>query len=358
MILDLLIQSFKEAFKISAFVIMIMMIMEFVSLFWRGKSNIFLSKYYSQVFFALVLGLIPGCVGGFTVVSMYAHGLLSFGALLGATFTGLGDDVFRMFSLMPLMVLKLSLILFVLGLAFAWIADKTPYFRKISLRSLEHIQSHADQHSCVKAMPSFSNFNFESLSFLKTTLLFLILLYLIGLISGQLTHTHSMEHINCSHGAGFELNFENISLLLIGGIAFVIIWIAEHHFLEEHLWKHTIKKHFLSIFLWTFGTLFIFGYLTHFVDIADVLSRDFSRLFIILLVAIAVGWIPQSGPHFVFILFYFNGWIPFVILLANSIVQDGHTSLILLAESRVSYIYVKAIKSLIALIIGSIFLLF
>ena len=68
-----------------------------------------------------------------------------------------------------------------------------------------------------------------------------------------------------------------------------------------------------------------------------------------ILLAIAFGLIPESGPHLVFVTLFASGVIPFPVLLANSIVQDGHASLPLLADSKKSFVIAKAVKVAIAL---------
>jgi hypothetical protein len=65
-----------------------------------------------------------------------------------------------------------------------------------------------------------------------------------------------------------------------------------------------------------------------------------------------VGIIPESGPHLIFVVMYFSGAVPFSILLANSIVQDGHGALPLLAYSRKSFLMMKAVNMCFGLLIG------
>ncbi|HMB15715.1 MAG TPA: hypothetical protein VKN62_05315, partial [Pelovirga sp.] len=57
-------------------------------------------------------------------------------------------------------------------------------------------------------------------------------------------------------------------------------------------------------------------------------------------------------PHLVFLTLYSQGAIPFSILLASSIVQDGHGMLPLLADSRRDFFQVKAINLVIGLGVG------
>ncbi|MCK4823782.1 hypothetical protein KA005_48965, partial [bacterium] len=71
-----------------------------------------------------------------------------------------------------------------------------------------------------------------------------------------------------------------------------------------------------------------------------------------LLIAIFIGIIPESGPHLVFVTLYAEGMIPFSILLASSISQDGHGSLPLLAESKKGFLTVKSVNMIFALLAG------
>jgi hypothetical protein len=72
----------------------------------------------------------------------------------------------------------------------------------------------------------------------------------------------------------------------------------------------------------------------------------------ILIAAVLIGLIPISGPHMIFITLFFNQTIPFSVLLANSIVQDGHGAIPLLAESKKGFIAAKGINLLVGLIAG------
>jgi len=72
----------------------------------------------------------------------------------------------------------------------------------------------------------------------------------------------------------------------------------------------------------------------------------------ILILAVLVGIIPESGPHLIFFTLFMSGNIPFSILLASSIVQDGHAALPLFAESKKSFVLMKLINIVVGLIVG------
>jgi hypothetical protein len=76
-------------------------------------------------------------------------------------------------------------------------------------------------------------------------------------------------------------------------------------------------------------------------------------MFHILIVAVLVGLIPESGPHVLFLSLYISGAIPLSILLANSIVQDGHGSLPLFAENKPAFFKIKLINLVIGFAVGA-----
>jgi len=110
-----------------------------------------------------------------------------------------------------------------------------------------------------------------------------------------------------------------------------------------------LKKHLLRIFLWTFGVLLAIHYLDALIDIEAWIQEN---LFVVLMVAILIGIIPESGPHLIFVTLFAEGSLPFAILLANSIVQDGHGTLPLLAVSRRAFFWLKLINLGFGLLFG------
>ena len=73
---------------------------------------------------------------------------------------------------------------------------------------------------------------------------------------------------------------------------------------------------------------------------------------IALVVASLLGIVPESGPHLVFVTLFAQGALPFSVLLASSVVQDGHGMLPLLAESRREFLKVKLINLAAGLLLG------
>ncbi|HER43820.1 MAG TPA: hypothetical protein ENO08_05115, partial [Candidatus Eisenbacteria bacterium] len=86
------------------------------------------------------------------------------------------------------------------------------------------------------------------------------------------------------------------------------------------------------------------------IDLGKLVARG---QWFVLLAACLAGLIPQSGPHLIFVTLFAGGYIPMSVLLAGSIVQDGHGMLPVLAYSRRVFVLIKAINLLFGLLIGA-----
>jgi hypothetical protein len=54
----------------------------------------------------------------------------------------------------------------------------------------------------------------------------------------------------------------------------------------------------------------------------------------------------------IFVTLYAGGIVSLPVLLASCISQDGHASIPLLAESKISFVKAKAVNALVALVVG------
>ena len=167
-------------------------------------------------------------------------------------------------------------------------------------------------------------------------------------------HLHEAEHGH-QHEAGalhIDLLSEDWMNVLFAGLSVIVLFVllfASDHFVEEHLWNHIVKKHLPVIFAWTFGVLLVLGIALQHFDITHWISDNTALM---ILLATAVGIIPESGPHMIFVTLYAAGVVPMPVLLASCISQDGHASIPLLAESKKSFAYAKLINCIIALAVG------
>ena len=410
----------QQTLIITTLVIGMMMVIEFINVRTGGLWSKRLQKSpWIQILFAIIMGVIPGCLGTYTVVSLYVHRVVNFPALMAALITTTGDEAFFMFSLFPEKALLINLILIVFAIIIATILQFSLKNKFIGLKDKEMSFPIHDNESCSHSHHHHHSVkkNIKNISFVRALLITLCLgvltLVLSGVIDGshhlnllmggaseesvihsieshqdcgeehhhcdyshQVTEssshqdcgeehhhcdyshqvTETLSHQDCGeehhHSHGGEADWIRIILIILFVAILIIVIVAEEHFLEEHLWQHVIKVHLPKIFFWTFTVILCLTVLNNYVNIHDIID---SKPFIVLLIAILIGLIPQSGPHLIFLILFANGDLPLGIFLANCIVQDGHGALPLLAESRKAFFISKTIKVVVAIFAGIIF---
>ena len=354
--LDLFLDVLRNSFLITGLVIIMMLMIEFINIHSEGK---FFAKLRRNRFGQLVLGaglgIIPGCMGGFAAVSMYSHKLLSFGALIAMMIASSGDEAFVMLAMIPREALILCGVLFVIAILAGWIVDlltnkQTSHSSYCEEGFRLHEEEH--EHGTVKEKPSLKNLKHASAE--RIALLLGVVIFIIALAFGLLEHEHEHEHEAAEMSSHLNIFDEYWMNLFFAVVSLIVVWFiatVSEHVVKEHLWEHIIRKHFLSIFLWTFGALLVIELGLHYLDMESWISTNIPWM---ILLALLVGIIPESGPHMLFVTLFATGTVPFSVLLASSISQDGHASLPLLAESKGSFVKAKIINMVVAAIAGYI----
>jgi hypothetical protein len=337
---------FKHALMISFFVFVMMLLIDFIDMAsQRRMSDIIKGGRWRQYTLASFLGATPGCLGAFMNVSLYVHGMISFGAIVGGMIATSGDEAFVMLAQFPGTALVLFGLLFLLGIAFAWISDRIIPFLKITPCE-SCIDVYCEQ--CLPGKTVQENIhdifrptnlmgNFQALSFNRFLLLVLITSFLILITTGILgSPTWDWKRIT----------FMSLSLCTL-----FIIMICPEHYLEHHIWDHIIKKHLFRIFLWTFGALVFVHWGMTFWNLNTFIH---NHMLWVLLIGALIGIIPESGPHLIFVMMYAQELVPFSVLLTTSFVQDGHGMLPLLSYSLKDSLLIKVFNLIFGLMVGSV----
>ena len=326
----------KHALMITSFVLIMMLLIEYINVQTKGIWQQGIQKsHFRQYLIGAFLGATPGCLGAFTVVSLYSHRTVSFGALVAAMIATSGDEAFVMFAMLPLQALWVSAILLIVALFAGWLTDKVFVNQDRFLERENHALELHQEEICHCFAPENILPQLKHMTLYRALLIILIGGFILLLVTGILVPSGwDWKKITFAIGSVFAL--------------FVVLTVPDH-FLKQHLWTHIIKQHLPRIFMWTFGVLLAFHYLDSYLDV-EALIQD--NLFIVLLIAVLVGMIPESGPHLIFVTLFAQGSIPLSILLANSIVQDGHGTLPLLAVSGRAFIMLKIVNIAFGLLIG------
>ena len=327
----------EDAAMIGMLVAMIMIVLEYASVLTTGLWRKHLARSrIKQYAVAVALGVFPGCAGAFAAVAMYSHGFLGPGAVVAALVATCGDEAFFMLAMMPGRGVLLMAGLAVVGLAVGALVDGLGLGRGSSSRSgCGGIDVHAGSE---RGWPSFRVFAREWREGLviRTGIVVFLVLFLT---------TAGLEWAGHSRWPFLRWVVSGVTVATM----FVVI-VSSNHFVHEHLWGHVVRRHFVGIAVWTFLALLLARLLTGDVHFAGALT---SEKWLVLMVACLIGVIPESGPHMAFVALYVQGAIPFSVVLANSIVQDGHGTLPLLAHSRRAFAEVKLIKLAAGLLVGA-----
>jgi hypothetical protein len=324
----------ENSVTVTGFVLVMMLLVEYLNVITRGAIQRRLQQTGGRLP-AVLIGTVPGCFGAFTNVALYVHGTVSLGALAGSMIAASGDEAFVMLALFPRRALILFGTLFVYGLIVAWVVDKILGMR---LYRQSACDSGLTVHDTDAAFFHPFRLPLAGLSWSRDRALLTggLLAFAVALGLGVV--------------AGDAPLWLRAMLAALGVLLTGLVAVAPAHFVHEHLMRHIVREHGPRVFLWTLGALALTEWVTRSGLGLESFIRDHTAL--ALLVAVAVGVIPESGPHLMFATLYAGGVLPFSVLLASSAVQDGHGMLPLLAESRVEFVRVKAINVVAGLALG------
>jgi hypothetical protein len=335
---------FKHALMISFFVFVMMLLVDFIDTASRKQmSDLIKGGQWRQYFLASFLGSTPGCLGAFMNVSLYVHGMISFGAIVGGMIATSGDEAFVMLTQFPGVALALFGLLFVAGILCAWISDK--FITRMGVipceacleAHCEHCISSGDEAERIADIFRLTNLfeNFRFLSFTRFLLLVLIASFLVLVALGIIGPS--------------VWNWKRITFIVLCLGSLYIAIIVSEHYLHDHIWDHIIKRHLFQIFLWSFGALlFVHMGLAYW----NLEAFIHAHMLWILVIGAILGIVPESGPHLIFVMMYAQGLIPFSVLFTASFVQDGHGMLPLLSYSIKDSLLIKAFNLVFGLTIG------
>ncbi|MBE9522937.1 MAG: arsenic efflux protein [Proteobacteria bacterium] len=335
--MDLFKDSLTHAVMITGFVFMMMVVVEYLNVLTGGMwQKWFRGSRWRQYLIAALLGVTPGCLGAFVVVTLYSHRVVGLGAVVAAMIATSGDESFVMLAMIPQTALLIFVILFLVGIAAGYLTDTFLGEAANPAACPQELELHG-MEAC-NCFPSGEIAQqWRRCSMARGVLSVVLALFIFGLFTGQIGPT--------------EWNWIRVTILLVSVTALFIVSTVPDHFLEEHLWNHVAKLHVPRVFLWTAGALLLMHLLIHRFHLQDWMQEN---TLIMLAFAAVIGIVPESGPHLVFLTLFTENAIPLSVLLASSIVQDGHGMLPLLAESRRDFLKIKAINLVVGLLMGLI----
>jgi hypothetical protein len=276
-------------------------------------------------------------------VSLYVHGIISFGAIVGGMIATSGDEAFVMLVQFPTTALVLFASLFVCGVIFAWVADKAVLIFRLtpSAYCADHQCEHClsrpeEQEADVPILSPFNAIsNVRNLSFPRFLMLALMAGFLVLVVTGVLGPA--------------SWNWKRIAFVALALCSLYVTLSCSQHYLDAHIWDHIIKSHLWRVFLWTFGALILVKWGLVFWNLDAVIHE---HMWLVLMIGALLGVIPESGPHLIFVMMYSHGLIPFSALFTASFVQDGHGMLPMLSFSVKDSLLIKGLNLVLGLAVG------
>ena len=334
--MNIIINNLKHALMITVFVFIMMIFIDYLEVLTRGKmSRLIKGGLLRQYFISSFLGSIPGCLGSFMNVSFYIHGLISFGAIAGGMVASSGDEAFVMLAMFPEKAILLFSILFIVGIVTSYLVDKIVPRLKIKIcQECGNTFIHLDD-DCRSLGLKEIILQIKHISFIRFLLLSSLLVVLYFITSGVIVSS--------------VWDWKRITFLVIIILSLYIVISVPDHYLNEHIWEHIAKKHIWRVFLWTFGALLFADIGFQSINIEQFMKQN---MILVLLIACVIGIIPESGPHLIIVTMFSKGIVPFSVLVASSIVQDGHGMLPLLSHSIKDSVMIKCINFFIGLSLG------
>lgn len=323
---------------ITGFVFVMMVVVEYVNVLTQGSwQGTLTRRKWGQYVLAAALGATPGCLGAFAVAAMYSHGVVSVGAVVAAMVATSGDESFVMLAMIPRKALAIFAALFVLGIVTGVLVDALLHSnRRRTVVPHQPLEIH-DGPAC-HCFPSKRILEqWRDCSAPRGILSTVLAVFGLALVLGWVGPS--------------EWTWIRITILGVSAVGLFIVSTVPDHFLYEHLWEHVARRHVPRVFAWTFGALAVMVLLTEHLHLEESMQQGRGM---ILLIACLVGLIPESGPHLIFVTLYAQGSIPFSILLASSIVQDGHGMLPVLADTPRQFVIIKLANFIVGLAAGAL----
>ena len=331
----------EKTLMITAFVAAMMLIIEYFNVLTHG---LFLQAIRGsrpkQYLVAALLGAIPGCLGAFVAVALFAHRKISLGALVATMIATSGDETFVMLALFPGTTVLMTAGLAAIGVVAGWLTDTwipaglVPEVRD-DCCGLEIHEAELPRGLSLRTVVS----QWRDMSPYRATLMVSLSLVILAIVVGRI--------------GPMTWGWKRITLLIVMSAGLFIVSTVPDHFLEKHLWRHVAKNHVPRIFLWTGGAIAVITGLMYFINLKAFVA---DNPWVTMVTASLVGLLPESGPHLLFVTMFSDKIAPLSVLVASSIVQDGHGMLPLLSTSKKAFIVIKLVNLVVGLAVGSLML--
>lgn len=324
---EVTVSTLSDAFwAVSAYVAFTLVIYHYVSL-WMNKESKLVNLYQSsrgyQVFFASLLGALPGCGGAIIVTTQFVSGRVGFGAIVAVLTSTMGDAAFLLLASKPDIGLAVVALGVVVGSLSGWVVNAIHQddFLRPTVKSVL-----ADKFCCRSEASDPSGLEKKAINlqgaFWKWLIVPATVVAVLGSFQVDINELLSLPAMSIEWlGAGLII----LSMLLWSLTKEIKDY--ESTVSED---KKTVSSHPLQkaaqdtnfVTAWVILAFMAFELIAFFGHID--LAATFSGWGVWMpLMGLAVGMLPGCGPQILVTSLYISGAAPLSAQLANAISNDG-----------------------------------
>ena len=264
-----------------------------------------------EVFLSSFLGSLPGCGGAIIVLTQYARGKISFGSVVAALTSTMGDAAFLLIAKKP----TIGLLIMIVGFSVGFISG--------ILVNLIHNKNFMKMNGCdlLKLNSKPSEYKVS-----KNLDIIWMILIIPGIVIGIFT----------AFQIDLDLHFSNkfinqpISFFgFVAGLLCFVMWVIpimsgfkyNPSKSDENIIRRTVSD---TNFITGWVILAFLAYeLTIYLGNINLEAIFKSYFIFIPLIAILIGFLPGCGPQILVTTLYLNGIIPLSAQIGNAISNDG-----------------------------------
>ena len=331
---EILVNSSSDAFiAVSSFVGMTLLIFTFLEKKNFNLQKLILNNRRFEIPICSFLGAIPGCGGAIMVMSLFTRGVVSFGAVLAALISTMGDAAFLLIAVKPEAALIILPVTFIVGIISGYIAQ--PFTKNFLKEKINKSISISD-------LPK----NKTSNKFYKLWFFILIPGLILGLINAFNIDTN------------FEIFEMDVVLVFSFSAALfcVLLWVLnpltdiQMASIHENSYRRVVDTT-CFVTVWVIISFVLYELINLSTNGAIFESLILFGPFLPL-IAILIGFIPGCGPQIMITSMYVSGQIPMSAQIGNSISNDGDALFPAIAISAKAAIVATLYSAIPAIIIA------
>lgn len=397
--------SIGEAFySIIVWVVFAFLITQIILFFYKDKILIAVKNNKKmEIIFSSFLGIIPGCAGSIFLLPLYKERIISYGALVAAFITTLGETTFVILLFNPMAFLIFTLLSIVVSIIVGYLvnifkieeklkinieAEKTEdVFKQINEKKINKKEKRKLKPGTIRIFEATDKIILPCLLLFFSTILFpltIITSFIPDNNRGEWVDTY----ITVGNYISLVVFFIFVPYKLIRD--FFEKRISDSHDFDhyhtlhsndEHIEVHKVQRHskkeefyhelnhtfitLIFIIFWVYISMVLISLMVYAINASSnsdfsnasdfaVTQKDIYR-FLIILAVLLISFIPVCGPQIFVVTLFGQGYIAFSAFSANSISQNGHAGLAMLSIDKRAYFWIKGIILIPAIIIGMTF---